>query len=148
MKKEITALELRLAHGEYFHPGKPQAIAVEDVAEPADMRLTIRGNPYALGDTMPRGLVRVAKTHTPQRARCSETGDDSSRITTHAHMDGWVGGWICVQRAWERAPLFTTMSQTAWPRHCMHTQINDTSHLQDICEMHIEQYICTHLITS
>ena len=60
LKKEITALELRLAHGEYFHPGKPQAIAVEDVAEPADMRLTIRGSPYALGDTMPRGLVRVA----------------------------------------------------------------------------------------
>ena len=60
LKKEITALELRIAHGEYFHPGKPQAIAVEDVAEPADMRLTIRGNPYALGDTMPRGLVRVA----------------------------------------------------------------------------------------
>jgi len=30
------------------------------VAEPADMRLTIRGNPYALGETMPRGLMRVA----------------------------------------------------------------------------------------
>ncbi|MBL9144093.1 MAG: PSD1 domain-containing protein [Verrucomicrobiaceae bacterium] len=60
LKKEITALELRIAHGEYFHPGKPQAIAVQDVAKPGDMRLTIRGNPYALGDTMPRGLVRVA----------------------------------------------------------------------------------------
>jgi len=60
LKTEIAALELRIAHGEYFHPGKPQAIAVQDVAKPADMRLTIRGNPYALGDTMPRGLVRVA----------------------------------------------------------------------------------------
>jgi mono/diheme cytochrome c family protein len=60
LKAEITALELRIAHGEYFHPGKPQAIAVQDEAKPADMRLTIRGNPYALGDTMPRGLVRVA----------------------------------------------------------------------------------------
>ena len=60
LKKEITALELCIGHGEYFHPGKPQAIAVEDVAKPADMRLTIRGNPYALGDTIPRGLVRVA----------------------------------------------------------------------------------------
>jgi hypothetical protein len=60
LKKEITALELRIAHGEYFHPGKPQAIAVQDAEKPADMRLTIRGNPYALGDTMPRGLVRVA----------------------------------------------------------------------------------------
>jgi hypothetical protein len=56
----IKDLELRIAHGEYFHPGKPQALAVEDLAEPADMRLTIRGNPYALGETMPRGLVRVA----------------------------------------------------------------------------------------
>lgn len=60
LKTQITALELKIAHGEYFHPGKPQAIAVQDVAKPADMRLTIRGNPYALGDTMPRGLVRVA----------------------------------------------------------------------------------------
>ncbi len=63
-REELTAkiktLELRIAHGEYFHPGKPQALAVEDVAQPADMRLTLRGNPYALGDTMPRGLVRVA----------------------------------------------------------------------------------------
>ncbi|MGB3119241.1 MAG: PSD1 and planctomycete cytochrome C domain-containing protein [Verrucomicrobiales bacterium] len=57
---QIKAIEFRIAHGEYFHPGKPQALAVEDVAQPADMRLTIRGNPYALGDTMPRGLVRVA----------------------------------------------------------------------------------------
>jgi hypothetical protein len=57
---QIKALELRIAHGEYFHPGKPQALAVGDVEQPADMRLTIRGNPYALGDTMPRGLVRVA----------------------------------------------------------------------------------------
>jgi hypothetical protein len=60
LKKEITALDLRIGHGEYFHPGKPQAIAVQDVAKPADMRVTIRGNPYALGDTIPRGLVRVA----------------------------------------------------------------------------------------
>jgi hypothetical protein len=60
LKKEITALELRIGHGEYFHPGKPQAIAVQDAEKPADMRVTIRGNPYALGDTIQRGLVRVA----------------------------------------------------------------------------------------
>lgn len=60
LKKEITALDLRIAHGEYFHPGKPQAIAVQDGEKPADMRITIRGNPYALGDIVPRGLVRVA----------------------------------------------------------------------------------------
>ena len=35
-------------------------LAVQDLEEPADMRLTIRGNPYALGETVPRGLVRVA----------------------------------------------------------------------------------------
>lgn len=57
---QITALELRIAHGEYFHPGQPQALAVQDVESPADMRVTIRGNPHALGDTVPRGLVRVA----------------------------------------------------------------------------------------
>ncbi len=60
LSTRAKALELRIAHGEYFHPGKPQALAVQDVTQPADMRLTLRGNPYALGDTMPRGLVRVA----------------------------------------------------------------------------------------
>jgi hypothetical protein len=60
LKAQIASLELQIAHGEYFHPGRPQAIAVQDVEVPADMRLTIRGNPYALGETMPRGLVRVA----------------------------------------------------------------------------------------
>jgi hypothetical protein len=57
---QITAIELRIAHGEYFHPGKPEALAMRDAEQPADMRLTIRGNPHALGETMPRGLVRVA----------------------------------------------------------------------------------------
>ena len=33
---------------------------MQDAEKPADMRVTIRGNPYALGDTIPRGLVRVA----------------------------------------------------------------------------------------
>lgn len=60
LNAKIKDLGLRIAHGEYFHPGKPQALAVEDVEQPADMRLTIRGNPYALGDPIPRGLVRVA----------------------------------------------------------------------------------------
>ena len=57
---QTKALELKIAHAEYFDPGKPQALGVADVPEPADMRLTIRGNPYALGETMPRGLMRVA----------------------------------------------------------------------------------------
>lgn len=60
LNSQITALELRIAHGEYFHPGKPQALAMQDAEKPADMRITIRGNPHALGETTPRGLVRVA----------------------------------------------------------------------------------------
>jgi len=60
LEKQVAEVDRRIAHGEYFHPGRPQAIAVQDVPEPADMRLTIRGNPHALGGTVPRGLVRVA----------------------------------------------------------------------------------------
>jgi hypothetical protein len=29
----------------------------------------------------------------------------------------------------------------------MHTQINDTSHLEDICEIYMDQYICMHTCT-
>jgi hypothetical protein len=71
---QITGIELRIAHGEYFHPDKPQALAMQDAEQPADMRLTIRGNPHALGETMPRGLVRVAMWEPPPQIPVGQSG--------------------------------------------------------------------------
>lgn len=71
---QITAIELRIAHGEYFHPGTPQALAMQDAEQPADMQLAIRGNPHALGETIPRGLVRVAMWEPPPQIPAGQSG--------------------------------------------------------------------------
>ena len=101
LKKEITALELRIGHGEYFHPGKPQAIAVQDADKPADMRVTIRGNPYALGDTIPRGLVRVAMWGPQPKIPAGQSG--------RLQLADWIAdarhpltARIAVNRVWQK----------------------------------------------
>ena len=101
LKKEITALELRIGHGEYFHPGKPRAIAVQDAEKPADMRVTIRGNPYALGDTMPRGLVRVAMWGPQPKIPAGQSG--------RLQLADWIANTrnpltarVAVNRVWQK----------------------------------------------
>ncbi len=59
-KKEVKPLDAAIEHAKFFAPIEPRTFAVHDVVDPSDMRLTIRGNPYALGDTVTRGVLRVA----------------------------------------------------------------------------------------
>ena len=59
-KKEVKPLDAAIEHAKFFAPVEPRTFAVHDVVDPSDMRLTIRGNPYALGDTVTRGVLRVA----------------------------------------------------------------------------------------
>lgn len=98
---QIKKLDERIAHGEYFDPGKPQALAVADVAQPADMRLTIRGNPYALGDTMPRGLVRVAMWEPQPKIHARQSG--------RLQLADWIAdprnpltARVAVNRVWQK----------------------------------------------
>ena len=98
---QITALELRIAHGEYFHPGKPQALAVQDVEAPADMRLAIRGNPHALGETIPRGLVRVAMWEPQPQIPAGQSG--------RLQLAEWIAdarnpltGRVAANRIWQK----------------------------------------------
>lgn len=98
---QIKNLEGRIAHGEYFHPGKPQALAVTDVAQPANMHLTIRGNPYALGETMPRGLVRVAMWGTQPQIPTGQSG--------RLQLADWIAdernpltARVAVNRVWQK----------------------------------------------
>ncbi|OYW18298.1 MAG: hypothetical protein B7Z55_10875, partial [Planctomycetales bacterium 12-60-4] len=56
----VKALNSQIEHAKFFAPLAPKAFAVHDREKPADMRITIRGNPYALGDTVKRGTPRVA----------------------------------------------------------------------------------------
>lgn len=59
-KADVKALQAAIEHAKFFAPTVPKAFAVRDAEKPADMRITIRGNPYALGSSVPRGTLRVA----------------------------------------------------------------------------------------
>jgi len=56
----IKTLNGQIEHVKFFAPVAPKAFAVHDREKPSDMRITIRGNPYALGDPVKRGALRVA----------------------------------------------------------------------------------------
>ena len=63
--KQIRELDKQILHAEFFTPGNPRAHGVWDVDTPADMRITIRGNPRALGDLVPRGFMEVLAEEQP-----------------------------------------------------------------------------------
>jgi hypothetical protein len=56
----IKAINGEMEHAKFFAPVVPKAFAVHDREKPADMQITIRGNPYALGDKVKRGALAVA----------------------------------------------------------------------------------------
>lgn len=47
-------------HAEFFAPKVPRAFAIQDAVPTVDMAVCIRGNPYAPGKVVPRGVMRVA----------------------------------------------------------------------------------------
>lgn len=59
LDKKISSLDNRLLHLAYIEPKAAFAYCLRESAQPADGRITLRGNVHALGDTVPRGFVRV-----------------------------------------------------------------------------------------
>ena len=60
LTEQVKKLATAIQHAEFFQSQRPQAFAMHDGAQPADMPIYIRGNPYAPGAVVPRGVVRVA----------------------------------------------------------------------------------------
>ncbi len=60
LASRIKAINGEIEHARFFAPVAPKAFAVHDREKPEDMKITIRGNPYALGDKVKRGVLRVA----------------------------------------------------------------------------------------
>ena len=68
-KKEngrIAELGTQILHAEFFAPKVPRVHGVRDMKHPDDMRITIRGNPRALGDVIPRGFLSVSSNEQPE----------------------------------------------------------------------------------
>lgn len=57
----LGELSRRIRHAEFFSPTVPKAHGVKDVDRPEDMRITIRGNPRALAERVPRGFLQVVR---------------------------------------------------------------------------------------
>ena len=56
----IKKLSGDIQHAEFFRDTTPRAFAMADGPGPADMAIQVRGNPYATGPVVPRGVIRVA----------------------------------------------------------------------------------------
>ena len=59
-KADTKPISAQIEHARFFAPTAPKAFAVRDRERCEDMRITIRGNPYALGESVKRGALRVA----------------------------------------------------------------------------------------
>lgn len=57
---KLNPLDGLIQHAEFFRSKAPRAFAMHDGDKPADMPIYIRGNPYAPGAVVPRGVVQVA----------------------------------------------------------------------------------------
>lgn len=66
LKVRIGWLGHAVAHAKYMPPSVPRVYGVRDAEHPGDMRITIRGNPRALDDTVPRRFLEVMSTAVPQ----------------------------------------------------------------------------------
>lgn len=60
IRSRLKQLPTEITHARFFAPAIPRAFAVEDAAVPVNMPIAIRGNPYAEGRRIPRGVLRVA----------------------------------------------------------------------------------------
>ena len=96
----IVKLDKEITHAEFFAPSVPRAHGVRDVEKPGDMKITIRGNPRALGKVVPRGFLHVASSARPEIPR-----DQSGR----RELADWVAGRdnpltarVAVNRAWQK----------------------------------------------
>ena len=99
--ERLKTLDRDIQHAEFFAPAPPRAIAVRDIAEPADMQITIRGNAYTLGDRVPRGFLQVASS--------SAKADVASKVSGRRELAEWIASSdnpltarVAVNRIWQK----------------------------------------------
>lgn len=97
---EIGSLNRRIAHGEFFTPGVPRTYAVRDHETPGDMQVTIRGNPRALGDRVPRGFLQVISEQQPE----IPDGQSGRRLLADwiADENNPLTARVAVNRVWQK----------------------------------------------
>ena len=74
LAEEIRKTAALIEHAEFFAPRPPRAHGVREAEQPGDMRITVRGNPKALGPVVPRGVLRVASWSAPAPMPATASG--------------------------------------------------------------------------
>jgi hypothetical protein len=96
----IGPLKTEINHAEFFAPTVPRTHGVHDVEKPGDMRITIRGNPRALGDLVSRGFLSVVSSEQPEIP-----GNQSGREQLAdwvASPDNPLTARVTVNRIWQK----------------------------------------------
>ncbi len=98
--KLATDLAKKIEHAEFFHPIIPKAHGVMDVDEPGDMQITIRGNPRALGEEVPRGFLSVISDARPE----IDPSQSGRRQLAEwiAHSSNPLTARVAVNRIWQK----------------------------------------------
>ena len=96
----IGSLKRDIQHAEFFAPTVPKVHGVRDVESPSDMRITIRGNPRALGDSVPRGFLSVVSDSQPAIA----DGESGRRQLADwiADAQNPLTARVAVNRVWQK----------------------------------------------
>jgi hypothetical protein len=112
VRKELEREEKELAedikktaglieHAEFFAPRPPRAFGVREAEQPGDMRITVRGNPKALGPVVPRGVLRVASWSAPPPMPATASG--------RLELADWIAdplnpltARVAVNRVWQK----------------------------------------------
>lgn len=94
----IGQLTKQIQHAVFFAPTVPKVHGVRDVENPSDMNITIRGNPRALGDQVPRGFLQVFSP-APAKVPVSQSG--------RRELAEWVASnplaaRVAVNRIWQK----------------------------------------------
>ncbi len=97
--RRIGRLNQLIEHAEFFYPDVPKVHGVRDVDAPADMQITIRGNPRALGDTVQRGFPEVCQSGESPNIPASQSG--------RRELADWVvsnplTARVIVNRVWQK----------------------------------------------
>jgi hypothetical protein len=97
--RRIGRLNQLIEHAEFFYPDVPKAHGVHDVDTPTDMRITIRGNPRALGDLVERGFLQVCQS--------GDTPDIPASQSGRRELADWVvsnplTARVIVNRVWQK----------------------------------------------
>jgi hypothetical protein len=97
----IKEIKGEMEHAKFFAPTVPKTFAVHDRQKPDDMHITIRGNPYAPGDKVPRGVLRVAAWDKQEPIPAAESG--------RLQLANWIAdarnpltARVTVNRVWQK----------------------------------------------